>query len=88
MTHHTNEQARQHMQDEGNKMSLQSKLVQGDPTTFLGTSGFRKVGKGVFTLIKNLLTRKATKSTSTVKEIANESLRRGLNKGDKINPTY
>ena len=31
---------------------------------------------------------KPAKSTGTVREIANESLRRGLNKGDKINPTY
>ena len=31
---------------------------------------------------------KPAKSTGTFREIANESLRRGLNKGDKINPTY
>ncbi len=86
------EQARKTMQDIGDKTPVKDKLVGGSGAFgLIGGSG-GKVAKGAFQTIKKLLTRgsksKAAKSTDTFREIANESLRRGLNKGDKINPTY
>ena len=83
------EQARQAMQTIGDATPMEDKITGGSGGLgFVGGVGF-KVAKGAFQTIKNLLTRGSKpKSIGGVREIANESLRRGLNKGDKINPTY
>jgi len=88
----TKEEVKQHLQNKGERNVVGGAGGLG----FVGGAGV-KVAKGAFRLISSILGRgkkvaststKAAKSTSTFKEIANESLRRGLNKGDKINPTY
>ena len=84
------EEARQIMQTKGDAMPMKDKIVGTSGGLGLVSGTALKVAGSAFKLISNVLGRgkKAAKSTSTVREIANESLRRGLNKGDKINPTY
>jgi len=84
------EQARQIIQTKGDAMPMEDKITGSSGGLGLVAGAGLKVASSAFKLISNVLGRgkKVAKSTSTVREIANESLRRGLNKGDKINPTY
>ena len=86
----TKEEVRQHLQSVGDAMPMKDKITGSSGGLGLVAGAGLKVAGSVFKLISNVLGRgkKAAKSTSTVREFANESLRRGLNKGDKINPTY
>ena len=81
------EQARQAMQDAGNKMPMKDKLAGGSGGLgIVGGAGF-KAAKGAIQVVKNLLTRGSKpKNIGGFREFANPKLRDHFNKVPKSKP--